>query len=53
MKAEPEIALDTETWMCESCGTPHYGVNPPDECTLCGREYFDNYADVLKEMGIT
>ena len=47
-----------EMWVCESCGHPNLGVDPPKRCGDCklpigpGREgeevtYFENMYDIL------
>ncbi len=37
-----------ELWACERCGTVHEGVNPPEDCTYCGYDFFEPLTDLLK-----
>ena len=37
-----------EWWCCEGCGEHHHGTDPPDACTVCGHQYFDNWADMVR-----
>lgn len=49
---EPKPGDDlAQNWICESCGTVHIGVNPPDACSWCEHTYFDNLQD-LCDMGV-
>jgi nitrite reductase (NADH) large subunit len=45
MMAPPEAA-----WICPICGYIHYGVEPPEECPVCGagREMFEPYKEPSK-----
>lgn len=42
-----------KVWLCEECGTPHEGVNPPDDCSWCGYKYFENLHDFEQELAAT
>lgn len=33
-------------WVCECCGHVSEGVDPPDTCTWCSHEYFQNFKDL-------
>ena len=35
-----------EEWYCEHCHTVSTGVNPPNECDVCGSTKFDNGLDL-------
>ncbi len=39
-------------WLCESCRSVYEGVDPPDACSWCGCEYFENLADLAKDVGL-
>lgn len=34
-------------WVCEDCGRPNIGKDPPDECVFCAHKYFDNLHDMV------
>ena len=36
-------------WICEGCDAANLGVNPPDQCRVCGHAYFENLADQLED----
>ncbi len=41
-----------EEWSCEHCRTLYSGVNPPNECDVCGHTLFDNSLDLAANEGV-
>lgn len=33
-------------WYCEHCKTMYAGVNPPNDCDVCGHVLFENGLDI-------
>lgn len=38
-----------DEWYCEHCRHVFNGVNPPNECDVCGHTLFDNGLDLVSE----
>lgn len=49
LPAEPNHPVEHH-WECEGCLFMALGENPPNQCPICGHEYFENLADQLAEL---
>ena len=49
-KKKPEEFNPKHWWLCTECGQAYEGKDPPDECSWCGRMFFDNMFDLEREL---